>query len=1134
MVKGKRISKCIAWLITMAMLVSLVPTFTVFADSYEAGDFAIEATDGTTVLTDGSDYSFAAGTLTIKTLTPVTVKMKSGVSEPSNNNISIESTGGETNVTLDGVNIATNKSNAVDVKGTGDVTLNFSGINSLSAANAGIYTAIKTYDTLKITSSTSGELNISNVKNAIYSDYNTLEIDGNIKITAQNCTSMGIYSPVIKYINSVPMGKPLTISGTPTIDISAVKYAVYSCGIFISGGTLNLSNTDGFAVCSGNNEEIKLSGNTDITMKSVKGGIQTTNGLLTVTDNAKIKMYDMVDGKKTAVTTNRNAITCGKLIADQNALIDLAVQYTAISAGKESSKISGDAVINIMIDVDKSVNAFSFKNQLDVCDNAKIDINAVKGDVVGINCFNGTLNISDFGNVTVKGASTSIYSKLNMSGNSSLTALDDKKSAVEKDAVIEAPAKIKLSSLNRRVLAGKFTVKPETGKAYLVKTGASEEAAVTEYYAAETQENSKPSWRYFYAEPANVLPVTITGTDKEYTYDGNTYDVSQMFNIDANAGEAAYSIVTESGSDIGGGTISGKELTVTKAGKIKVKVNTAANGVYLPGEATAILTVRKGTPGAITFPTASEITYGDTLGSAALTGGVGNGTFAWENTSIVPKVSEREFSVVFTPNDADVFDYSGVTLSRNVSLTVNPRPVDISWDVPNLVYDGTDKTVTPSVSNKVSGDEIQLTVTGTTTARDAGDYSAEVTGTDNENYTLTGGTNLKKEYTIEAKTLNADNITAIADQTFTGDEIKPILEVKDGDKVLTLDTDYTVVYDANTNEGTAKATVTFIGNYKGTAEKPFTILPKTIGLNIALTAPVRYAVPQTNIDTEEYSASIVWSPSVTAGFAPDTVYTADVTITPKANYTLVGVPENGYEFTGSSSVTNTADSGTATVVYPATARKSGGSLGGMPYYTVIFDTNGGTSISSQSIAEGSTVKEPKTPTKEGFEFAGWYTDKEFTKKYDFSSSVTKKFTLYADWKEKSTDNSENQIILTIGKTDALVFGETRTNDVAPKVVNDRTMLPARFVAESLGAKVEWDGSKKLVTITGKNVKTNEDVTILLTIGAASAVVNGKDIMLDSPAFVENDRTYTPVRFISEHLGADVEWIESELKVVITK
>ena len=213
---------------------------------------------------------------------------------------------------------------------------------------------------------------------------------------------------------------------------------------------------------------------------------------------------------------------------------------------------------------------------------------------------------------------------------------------------------------------------------------------------------------------------------------------------------------------------------------------------------------------------------------------------------------------------------------------------------------------------------------------------------------------------------------------------------------------------------------------------------------------------------------------------------------------------------------------------------SGGGVGNTitASYTVTFDTDGGSKLSNQAVAKNSAVKEPAAPTKEGYDFAGWYTDKELTAKYDFSAKVTGSMTLYAAWTKK--DNSLNQIILTIGEKDALVFGVVKTNDVAPQIVNDRTMLPARFVAENLGAKVSWDGEKELVTIKGRNSKTSEDITILIYIGSDIAYVNGREFKLDSAAFVENDRTYTPVRFISEELGASVEWIESEQKVVITK
>ena len=215
----------------------------------------------------------------------------------------------------------------------------------------------------------------------------------------------------------------------------------------------------------------------------------------------------------------------------------------------------------------------------------------------------------------------------------------------------------------------------------------------------------------------------------------------------------------------------------------------------------------------------------------------------------------------------------------------------------------------------------------------------------------------------------------------------------------------------------------------------------------------------------------------------------------------------------------------------ANRRRSSGSGIKAQEYTVLFNTNGGSKVTSQTVAENSALKEPTAPTKEGFIFGGWYTDKELKNKYDFSAKVTGGFTLYAAWTE---DNPANQIILTIGENNAQVFGETKTNDVAPKIVNDRTMLPARFVAENLGAAVEWNKKDELVTITGKNLKTGEDVTILIKINSDIAYVNEKEVKLDSAAFIENDRTYTPIRFISEELGADVTWVEGEQKVIITK
>ena len=59
------------------------------------------------------------------------------------------------------------------------------------------------------------------------------------------------------------------------------------------------------------------------------------------------------------------------------------------------------------------------------------------------------------------------------------------------------------------------------------------------------------------------------------------------------------------------------------------------------------------------------------------------------------------------------------------------------------------------------------------------------------------------------------------------------------------------------------------------------------------------------------------------------------------------------------------------------------------------------------------------------------------------------------------------LYLTIGSTEILVSGETKTTDVAPKIVNDRTLVPIRVVSESFGASVEWDDKTNTVNIASK-------------------------------------------------------------------
>lgn len=123
---------------------------------------------------------------------------------------------------------------------------------------------------------------------------------------------------------------------------------------------------------------------------------------------------------------------------------------------------------------------------------------------------------------------------------------------------------------------------------------------------------------------------------------------------------------------------------------------------------------------------------------------------------------------------------------------------------------------------------------------------------------------------------------------------------------------------------------------------------------------------------------------------------------------------------------------------------------------------------------------------------------------------------------------KDAIVLNIGQKDAKVFGETVSNDVAPKIVNERTMLPIRFIAEKLGASVDWVQESQTVIVE------LDDIKISLVIGENFAMVNNEKVELDSPSFVEDDRTFLPIRFVMENLGADVLWNNDTQKVIITK
>ncbi len=67
---------------------------------------------------------------------------------------------------------------------------------------------------------------------------------------------------------------------------------------------------------------------------------------------------------------------------------------------------------------------------------------------------------------------------------------------------------------------------------------------------------------------------------------------------------------------------------------------------------------------------------------------------------------------------------------------------------------------------------------------------------------------------------------------------------------------------------------------------------------------------------------------------------------------------------------------------------------------------------------------------------------------------------------------DKNILLTINKVDASINGKAFKMPIAPKIINDRTMIPVRFVAEALGFKVEWKETERIIRIDRPSMDIN--------------------------------------------------------------
>lgn len=285
--------------------------------------------------------------------------------------------------------------------------------------------------------------------------------------------------------------------------------------------------------------------------------------------------------------------------------------------------------------------------------------------------------------------------------------------------------------------------------------------------------------------------------------------------------------------------------------------------------------------------------------------------------------------------------------------------------------------------------------------------------------TLNGYTTTKSfTFKPEKKDFKKAVITLSSFQTYTGEELTQTIDkIEFNGLTLRENTDYTVSGNKQTNvktDGDYTLTVTGIGSFAGEQTLDWNILPAVPSEGVKTTARVRKNKALENASvaygkilgldgTTPLEGTFEWTDK-------DKIITADCT----------------EEMTFTPSDTNYKP---ITINVEVDAYSSSSSGGGSSSYTIKFNSNGGSSVSSQTVVRGKTASEPAVPTKDGYIFDGWYTDSGLASKYDFDTAVTKTVTLYAKWLEDELQEPDGEPdVMPDDEPESLQFTDVAEND----------------------------------------------------------------------------------------------------------
>ena len=525
--------------------------------------------------------------------------------------------------------------------------------------------------------------------------------------------------------------------------------------------------------------------------------------------------------------------------------------------------------------------------------------------------------------------------------------------------------------------AGEYTVKAEIAETSNYNAGSATAnftiapKALTDAMVAATVAQSYTGSEIKPTPAVTDGTALVNNTDFTYDYEDNTY-----------VGTTA-KVKVEGQGNYSGEVV--KEFSITAIDQ--TPAITQAAHVTKGGNTVDLKPLVANAKGDVTFTISGEAN-GCTIANGVLTSGENSGTV--------------KINVAITAMDVNgdtVNEYNAYSLSDAITVTINDKETQ---DTLNIT----------SATTVTFGQTLTLTSVG-------GSGTGAVT------YAVTNGTG---EATIDGNVLTPSKVgtvtiiaTKAEDTTYNSISSAPVVITIEKIKVAIPAEDtttYTYTGTEQTYQIAENAAYTIVGNKQTNANE--TGYAITVTLNDTET----HAWTDDSIEAKNYTF-IINKATITVAAKNQEVYvngtapvlgTEHYTVTGLVNgETLKTAPTIEYETTPDTSATGSVvikvygaeapeggnynevvhTNGTLTI----RTRPSSGGGGGVSRYTVKFETNGGSEVEDKTVNRNTVLEAPEAPTKDGFKFDGWFTDKELTTAYDFTAKVTKGFTLYAKWTE---------------------------------------------------------------------------------------------------------------------------------------